>query len=67
MDANIPEEILIVMIKRKDEVLVPKGSTVIEEGDILVLSGNNIKEVLMRKSEEEDKIKNKKLNMEQSN
>lgn len=39
----------------------------IEERDILVLSGNNIKEVLMRKSEEEDKIKNKKLNMEQSN
>ena len=67
MDANIPEEILIVMIKRKDEVLVPKGSTVIEEGDILVLSGNNIKEVLMRKSEEEDKIKNKKLTIKQSN
>ena len=66
MDANIPEEILIVMIKRKDEVLVPKGSTVIEEGDTLVLSGNNIKEVLKKKSEEEE-IKNKKLSMKQSN
>ena len=66
MDANIPEEILIVMIKRKDEVLVPKGSTVIEEGDTLVLSGNNIKEVLKKKSEEEE-IKNKKLLMKQSN
>ena len=43
MDANIPEEILIVMIKRKNSILVPKGSTTIEEGDTLVLSGNNIK------------------------
>lgn len=46
MDANIPEEILIVMIKRKGEVLIPKGATVIEEGDILVLSGENIEELI---------------------
>lgn len=57
MDANIPDEILIVMIKRKGEVLVPKGSTVIEEGDILVLSGNNIKEVLKKREEENKKMK----------
>ena len=42
MDANIPEEILIVMIKRGNQVLVPKGSVLIKEGDKLVLSGNNI-------------------------
>lgn len=42
MDAGIPEEILIVMIKRNDKILVPKGSTIIEENDILVLSGNDI-------------------------
>lgn len=46
MDARIPEEILIVMIKRNDEVLVPKGSTVIQTDDILVLSGNDILQVL---------------------
>ena len=46
MDANIPEEILIVMIKRGDKILVPKGATVLEEGDILVLSGNGIKSLL---------------------
>ena len=41
MDADIPEEILIVMIKRGDNVLVPKGSTIIMEGDTLVLACNN--------------------------
>lgn len=46
MDAKIPEEILVVMIKRNDEVLVPKGSTVILANDTLVLSGNNILKVL---------------------
>ncbi len=40
MDAGIPEEILVVMIKRGNEVIVPKGSTPILEGDVLVLSGN---------------------------
>lgn len=42
IDANIPDEILIVMIKRKDEIIIPKGATIIEEGDILVLSGEDI-------------------------
>ena len=46
MDAKIPEEILIVMIKRNEEVLVPKGSTVIQAHDVLVLSGNDILTVL---------------------
>ena len=46
MDAKIPEEILAVMIKRNDEVLVPKGSTVIQAEDTLVLSGNDILKVL---------------------
>ena len=46
MDANIPEEILIVMIKRDNKILVPKGSTVIKGGDTLVLSGNNIESLI---------------------
>ena len=46
MDADIPEEILVVMIKRQNEVLIPKGNTMILPGDILVLSGNDIEERL---------------------
>lgn len=41
MDADIPEEILVIMIKRKNEVITPKGSSVIKKGDTLVLTGNN--------------------------
>ncbi len=47
MNANIPEEILVVMIKRKGDVIVPKGSTEIHEGDVLVLSGNHFEEIAM--------------------
>ena len=43
MDANIPEDILVVMVKRKGDVFVPNGSTEILPGDILVLSGNKLK------------------------
>ena len=42
MDANIPENILVVMIKRKGDVLVPNGSTIILPGDKLVLLGDNL-------------------------
>lgn len=45
MNANIPEDILVVMIKRKGDVLVPKGSTVIQAGDILVFSGNRFEDM----------------------
>lgn len=41
MDANIPDEILVVMIKRAGKILHPKGATMINVGDILVLSGEN--------------------------
>ena len=40
MDANIPEEILIAMIKREDEIIIPQGASIIKEGDILVVVGN---------------------------
>ena len=42
MDSNIPEDILIVMIKREGDVFVPNGSTLILPGDILVVAGNNL-------------------------
>ena len=34
------------MIKRNDDIIIPKGGTVIEAGDVLVLSGNNIEELI---------------------
>lgn len=46
IDASIPDEVLIVMIKRNNKIIVPKGSTVIKPGDTLVLSGNDIKNIL---------------------
>ena len=44
-DADIPDDVLIVMIKRKGEVLVPNGNTIINSGDILVITSNHIEEI----------------------
>jgi len=44
-DISIPGDILIVILKRKNEFITPKGSTVIKAGDNLVLSGSNIDEI----------------------
>ena len=41
MDSDIPDEVLVVMLKRENEVIIPKGSTLIKEGDTLVLASNN--------------------------
>ena len=38
-EANIPQSILVVMIKRNKKAIVPKGSTKIKLGDVLVLNG----------------------------
>jgi potassium/hydrogen antiporter len=46
MDSDIPEEVLVVMIKRNNEVIIPKGSTVIQKDDILVLTANNFDSLL---------------------
>lgn len=48
MDANIPEEILIAMIKREDEIIIPKGASIIKEGDILVVVGNCLEDDLYK-------------------
>ncbi|MGE4548046.1 MAG: potassium/proton antiporter [Intestinibacillus sp.] len=46
MEANIPEEILVVMIRRGMDTIVPKGSTVLQENDTLVLSSNDFSNLL---------------------
>ncbi|MFT5875060.1 MAG: NhaP-type Na+/H+ and K+/H+ antiporter [Clostridium sp.] len=47
MDANIPDEILVVMIKRAENVIHPKGATMIKSGDVLVLSGDNFDDMII--------------------
>jgi len=46
-DAKIPLEILVVMIKRQGNAIVPKGSTVIYPGDTLVLSGPDFEGIVV--------------------
>lgn len=38
-DLNLPDESLIIMIKRQGHILVPKGTTKIRKDDVLVFSG----------------------------
>ena len=45
MDCEIPNEILVVMIKRQGKIIVPKGFTVIKEKDILVLIGEECERI----------------------
>ena len=37
-DISMPRHQLVVMIRRRDEVVIPDGSTVIEAGDVLVMN-----------------------------
>lgn len=46
MDSDIPEEVLVVMIRRNNEVIIPKGSTEIKKDDILVLASNSFDSLL---------------------
>lgn len=39
-----PPQLLLVMVKRKQEVLIPKGDFVLKTGDLLVIGAKNFKE-----------------------
>jgi cell volume regulation protein A len=41
MDADIPAEILIVMIRRAGKFITPRGATVLKAGDTLMLAGDD--------------------------
>jgi len=41
MNLDIPPDVLIVMIKRADKIITPTGKTVLQEGDTLMLAGDN--------------------------
>lgn len=40
MDFDIPDDVLIVFIKRGDKLLTPKGTTMLKQGDVLMISGD---------------------------
>ena len=42
VDANIPIEVLIVLIYRNDQYIIPRGSTVLQAGDIMQVLGSKI-------------------------
>lgn len=46
-DADISEGILILMIKRGNKTIVPKGATIIEKDDILIVVGDNLEELMI--------------------
>lgn len=39
-ELNIPPKALVILISRSDKFIVPSGSTVIEEGDVLLVLAN---------------------------
>ncbi|MCL1881750.1 MAG: potassium/proton antiporter [Oscillospiraceae bacterium] len=41
IDANIPDDVLVVMLRRHGKFITPNGATKIMPGDVLVLSGNS--------------------------
>ncbi|MCL1864127.1 MAG: potassium/proton antiporter [Defluviitaleaceae bacterium] len=43
VEASIPENLLIIMIKRNGEFIIPNGSTMLNKDDVLVISGEDFK------------------------
>ena len=46
IDMDIPADILIVMIKRKGKIIIPRGFTTIHKEDVLVLTGDNVEKYI---------------------
>ena len=44
-EADISEDILIVMIKRRGKTILPKGTTIIENGDVLIITGEDVESI----------------------
>ena len=38
-EIDLPDNTLVIIIKRQNRNIVPKGDSVVKQGDILVLSG----------------------------
>lgn len=56
-DLDLPEKVIVSVIKRKEELLIPRGDIVIQEGDSIVLGAEpfgehehiNLKEIVLKK------------------
>ncbi|HOI46332.1 MAG TPA: potassium/proton antiporter [Bacilli bacterium] len=46
MELNLPENVLIIMIKRKNKIITPRGTTQINLNDKLVLTGENKDDII---------------------
>lgn len=46
MEADFPENALVVMIKRGSKTLVPRGTTVLKTGDVLVINADDNEEFI---------------------
>lgn len=45
IDLQIPKDIMIVAIQRKKDTIIPRGQTVLESGDVIVMCAEKIKEI----------------------
>ncbi|SCY31306.1 ion transporter [Butyrivibrio sp. INlla14] len=45
VDIGIPKDVMIVAIQRGNETIIPRGQTVLENGDILVMCAEKIKDI----------------------
>ncbi len=59
MDLNLPDNTLVVMVKREDSFFIPKGKTILHVGDKLLVISDNDEE--LRKTYEELGIKDYQL------
>ena len=57
MNLPLPDKTLVIMIKRKDKYIVPKGETILREGDKLLLiadDSNSLKKAIRILGEKEE-------------
>ncbi len=45
IDIGLPKDMIIVAIQRKKETIIPRGTTVLENGDIVVMCSEKIKDI----------------------
>ena len=45
IEIGLPKDVMIVAIHRKKETIVPRGNTVLEKGDIIVMCAEKIKDI----------------------
>ncbi len=45
VDLHIPKDVMIVAIQRKKETIIPRGQTVLESGDIIVMCAEKLKDI----------------------